>query len=57
MRLYRFDQAVGRLVTLHASRFTQAALTGPEGGARAVCFHLPPGDGGWVWAAPGGPGG
>jgi quercetin dioxygenase-like cupin family protein len=43
VRRYRFDPAVGRRVTLHGSRFTQAALTGPEGGARAVCLHLPPG--------------
>jgi hypothetical protein len=43
MRRYRFDEAVGRRVSLHGSRFTQMALTGPEGGARAVCLHLPPG--------------
>jgi hypothetical protein len=29
VRLYRFDQAVGRRVALHGSRFTQAALTAP----------------------------
>jgi quercetin dioxygenase-like cupin family protein len=43
VRLYRFDEAVGRRVSLHGSRFAQAALTGPEGGARAFCLHLAPG--------------
>ena len=43
MRRYRFDEAVGRRVSLHGSRFAETALTGPEGGARAACLHLPPG--------------
>ena len=34
MRRYRFDEAVGRRVSLHGSRFAETALTGPEGGAR-----------------------
>jgi quercetin dioxygenase-like cupin family protein len=39
----RFDEAVGRRVFLYGSRFSEALLTGPEGGARAACLHLPPG--------------
>jgi quercetin dioxygenase-like cupin family protein len=34
---------VGRQVSLYDSRFAEAALTGPEGGARAACLHLSPG--------------
>lgn len=61
MRLYRFDQAVGRRVTLHGSRFTQAAFwepgeeheAGTGTGPTAVVLE---GDDVSVWAAPGGPG-
>jgi quercetin dioxygenase-like cupin family protein len=43
MQLHRFDAAAGRPMSRHGSRFVQCPLTGPDGGVRAACFHLPPG--------------